>query len=134
MAVSEDRTTLPEINPLAPRRPRRPSRGAMLIPKGRYHPPKVSPVLVEMRGPLPPEERRLLRAIAKAADVVAQGDGEVFLLVNLDAFHFDQLAAFEAAAEDLEETDQGGDDINGEPQDQMDVYDGDTWLDHLEDR
>jgi hypothetical protein len=126
MAISEDRTTLPEINPLPPRRP---SRKAMLIPKGRYAAPKPSPVLAEMRGPLPPEERLLLRAIAKGADVVAQGDGEVFLLVNLDAFHFDQLAAFEAAAEDLEETDQGGDDIDGAIQDQLCDADGDTWFD-----
>ncbi len=103
MAISEDRTTLPEINPLPPRRPRRPTRGAMLIPKGRYHPPKVSPVLVEMSGPLPPEERRLLRAIAKAADVVAQGDGRVFLLLELSPRDLDRLAAFEAGAEDLEE-------------------------------
>ena len=131
MAVSEDRTTLPEINPLPPRRP---SRRAMLIPKGRHVPWKPSPVLLEMRGPLPPEERRLLRTIARTADAIAQGQGSVFLLVELSPLDFDRLSAFEAGAEDLEETDQGGDDINGARQDQLSDVDGDMWLDTAEDR
>lgn len=102
MAISEDRTTLPEINPLPPSRPRRrPSKRSMAIPKRGYRAP-VSSLLSEMRGPLPPEERRLLRTIARNADTVAQGSGRVFLLLELSPRDVDRLAAFEAGGEDLD--------------------------------